>query len=321
MTSPHPVHPEHGAPSPRDRRVLQKMESFPKLGDFTQTQQEPEDPPSTPVLVLPIKLHHPHNVRIRFPNLPGRKPSERNTTLAIRPEAQGQAHHLITIAHSSTALYWAFMTSEGNIDATPRWEDLPVPPEPSAPQPNRTHPRNSSQVALDRYGFSAQHRATIADALKYVVIPALTQRAKGSRKQAGPDRMEAYANRIKLQLDELLKHTGQELRPTFHMATPDSPLQACRFDLVPINKDTAAPEHVPCSSINDLLDRLSPDTAEAASQLLEHTPFARVYDSAVWIIKPRQERYWTQATALNDADAIFSDHMHAAHPAPKWDRP
>ena len=315
MTSPHPVHPEHGTPSPRDRRVLRTMESSPKLGDFTQNQQETANPPSTLTLVLPLKLSYPHSVRIRFPNLPGREPSGRQVTLAIRPDAQWKAHHLITIAHSSTALYWAFMTGEANADTTPNWQNLPIPPEPSPPPTNKIHSKNRNQAAFDRYGFSTQDRATIADALKYVVIPTLTQRAKGNRKQATPAHMETYANRIKLQLDEFLKHVGQELRPTFHMATPTSTIQACRLDLVPVTKEPATPEHVPCPSIKDLLDRLSPTIAEDAAQLLDQTSFARIYDGAVWLIKPRQERYWTQAAALNDADMIFNDHMQADQPA------
>ena len=322
MTIPHPVHPEHGAPSPRDHRVLRTMESFPKLGEFTQTQRETSNPPSTPTLVLPMKLSYPHSVRIRFPDLPGRKPSERQTTLAIRPEAQDKAHHLITITHSGTALYWAFMTGEGNVDTTPDWQNLPIPPEPGTAQSNRTHSKHRNQVAFDRYGLSTQDRATIADALKYVVIPALTQRAKGSRKQADANQMEAYANRIKLQIDEILRHAGQELKPTFHMATADFNTQACQFDLIPVTKDPPAPEYVPCPNMEDILSKLSPDIASKAANHLGRTPFARVYeDTTIWMIKPRQERYWTQAAALNDADIIFKDHMEAAQPAPGQQAP
>ena len=317
MPTPHPVHPEHGAPSPRDHRVLRTMESFPKLGEFTQAQQETDSVRSTPTLVLPLKLSHPHSARIRFPNLQGRAPSNKHITLAIRTEAQEKAHHLLTVTHSHVALYWAFMTGEGDAGAVPHWQDLPVPPEPGAPPPNNIHPKDRNQAAFHRYGFSTQDRATIADALKYVVIPALTQRAKGNRKQATPAHMQTYANRIKLQIDEFLHHTGQELRPTFHMATAGFNTQACQFDLVPVTKDPPAPEYAPCTNMEDILSKLSPDIASKAANHLGRTPFARVYDDAtIWMIKPRQERCWTQATALNDADMIFNDHMQAAQPAP-----
>ena len=317
MTNPHPVHPEHGAPSPRDHRVLRTMESFPKLGEFTQAQQETDGILSTPTLVLPLKLSYPHSVRIRFPNLQGRGPSNKHTTLAIRAEVQEKAHHLLTVTHSHVALYWAFMTGEGQADAVPHWQDLPVPPGPGAPPPNSIHPKHRNQAAFQRYRFSTQDSATIADALKYVVIPALTQRAKGNRKQATPAHMETYANRIKLQIDEFLRHTGQELRPTFHMATAGFNTQACQFDLVALTKDPRAPEYVPCPNMEGILSKLSPDIASKAANHLERTPFARVYDgTSIWMIKPRQERYWTEAAALNDADIIFNDHMQADQPTP-----
>ena len=150
------------------------------------------------------------------------------------------------------------MTGEGSADTAPHWQNLPVPPQPAAPTPNRTHPKNRNQTAFHRYRFSTQDRATIADALKYVVIPTLTQQAKGNRKHASLSHMETYANRIKLQLDDFLKHAGQQLQPTFYIATPTSTIQARRLDLVPMTKDQATPAHVPCSNTKDLLDKLPP---------------------------------------------------------------
>ena len=317
MTLRQPAHAEHGIPSPRDLRVLQRMEYFPKLGEFTKPEEQSNTHrPGPPTLVLPAKLSHPHYVRIRFPDLPGREPSSKQTTLTIKPIAEKQSHHLLQTAHALSALYWAFMSTKGDTESQPQWQDLPIPPRTGISNPKKGQRTERDQVILNSYGFSQQDRATISDAMQYVIIPTLTGRSKGSRKQADPDRMEAYANRIKTQIDEFLKHAGQELRPTFHMATSGSTVQACRFDLIPAANDPAPPEYAACPSIEDLLRRLSPDIARRAADHLERTPFARVYDeAAIWLIKPPQERYWTQATALNDADIIFSDHMQAAQPA------
>ena len=62
--------------------------------------------------------------------------------------------------------------------------------------------------------------------------------------------------------------------------------------------------------MEDILTRLSPQTAQAAADHLARSPYARIYDGlTTWIIKPPEERHWTQAAALNDADLIFQDHM------------
>ena len=321
MTLRQPAHAEHGIPSPRDFRVLQRMEYFPRLAEFTKPDEKSNTRrPGPPTLVLPTKLSHPHYVRIRFPDLPGREPSSRQTTLTIKPIAEKQAHHLLQTAHALSALYWAFMSTKGDPDKQPQWQDLPIPPRTGISNPEKGKRPERDHIILDSYGFSSQDRATISDAMEYVIIPTLTGRSKGNRKQADPDRMEAYANRIKIQIDEFLHHVGQELRPTFHIATSGSTVQACRFDLGPATKDSPPPppEYTACPSIEDLLRKLSPDLAGKAAEHLERTSFVRVYDGAtIWLIKPPQERYWTQATALNDADIIFNDHMQATQPAHK----
>ena len=60
-----------------------------------------------------------------------------------------------------------------------------------------------------------------------------------------------------------------------------------------------------------------PNLAEATAHLLDQTTFVRIYDGGVWVIKPKQEHYWTQAAALNDVDIIFHDHMQAGQQAPE----
>ena len=305
-----PVPTEHGTPSPRDLRVLHRLRHLPTLGQYARKASHPQTPAvSAHTLIVPDSLSHPHFVRIRLPNLPGRPPTPGHTALTIKLKDRSQAQHLLTILHSNTALYWAFMTTRSAPDDAVDWLGLPIPPEPQSSRNNGPSRRDQEIRVLDAYAFSAQDRATIADALDYVIVPALTGRQKGNKKQAAPQQIEAYAHRIATQLNPFLRPADLQLKATIHLATADSTIQACRLDAVTSKQDNDT-QFATCSGLQDLLARLSTELTGPTAQHLARSSYARVYDGfTTWIIKPPQEKYWTQAAALNDADIIFQDHM------------
>jgi len=64
------------------------------------------------------------------------------------------------------------------------------------------------------------------------------------------------------------------------------------------------------TGIQDILGQISEHLrAKVADHLYVHRDL-RVYDSATfWIIKPSESRLWSEAAALNDADAVVREHM------------
>ena len=199
------------------------------------------------------------------------------------------------------------------------WPDLPVPPmkeadindqkTPDQKTPNREQ-TIQEQTVRERYGFSTQDKATIADALRYIIIPQLTGQPQGHLEHAGLDQMEAYRAMMARQLNPILRHANLEIQATFHMAPQGGGTQACRLDFVPLTGALPKTRTAACPTLPDLLGQISPETAAATAAHLERTPFARVYDNmTVWLIKPPQERHWTITAALNDTDLIVQDHL------------
>ena len=64
------------------------------------------------------------------------------------------------------------------------------------------------------------------------------------------------------------------------------------------------------TGIQDILGQISEHLrTKVADHLYVHRDL-RVYDSATfWIIKPRESHLWSEAAALNDADAVLHEHM------------
>jgi hypothetical protein len=161
------------------------------------------------------------------------------------------------------------------------------------------------------YGLSDQEIILVEDAVKYTILP-LLQRKTAKFLQAitepAPEQLAMYAKRVCLQLNGILYQGDFELTATI-FTVQKAPITACRFAL---RKRSDAPLVIESkiAGIHDILGQISEHLrAKVADHLYVHRDL-RIYDSdTFWVIKPSESRLWSEAAALNDADAVVREHM------------
>lgn len=161
------------------------------------------------------------------------------------------------------------------------------------------------------YGLSDQEIILIEDTVRYTILP-LLQRKKTKYLQAMAEpvteQLVSYAKRVCLQLNGVLHHGNSELMATIFSISKAS-LSVCRFSL---RNKSDAPLVITSqiAGIQDVLGQISENLRAKIADHLYVRRDLRVYDSnAFWIIKPSESRLWSEAAALNDADAVVREHM------------
>ncbi len=161
------------------------------------------------------------------------------------------------------------------------------------------------------YELSDQDKVLMADTLRYTVTPFLqrnTRRATAVLERPTPKQLHDYALRLCHQVNGILKQGRMQLDATV-MVGSQLGLDVCRFAWRQGDHATQISE-LNAESIRDVLGQMSTDLRVSVADRLYVQQDLRAYDAqAFWIIKPSQARLWTEAAALNDADAVLREHM------------
>jgi len=170
------------------------------------------------------------------------------------------------------------------------------------------------QEIFGLYDLSPSEVTLIEDTIRYTIRPFL-RRAKGqaSATFGRPDlaQLHAYARQLSRQLDGILRYGGLELTTSILVAN-DSPINAFRFT-VGARTGGDLMREVEVTGADGILNGIAQDLRAEVAQNLYVQRDLRVYDGqSFWIIKPAERRLWTEAAALNDADAVVREHMEAA---------
>ncbi len=163
------------------------------------------------------------------------------------------------------------------------------------------------------YELNENERIIVEDTINYTLDHFLNRRERiplRSTQHPTLDKLQKYADRLCKQLNGMLALEGKKLIYQLYEIDEDkSPLTVVEFEQ--ISKTTAKvtkPKKV--RRIEDALIDLSQNIKREIGGGIYALIHPRVYDGErLYMIKPSEERFWSESAALNDADEIIRDHM------------
>ena len=243
------------------------------------------------------------------------------------------------VLNSEFLLYWTFMTAAElgvgrKLIEVHDWCGVPMPEDildPDSPSWGEAMERERNlregphwpvdahrvEQALDQavyslYGLSEQNIVLIRDTVQYTIDPYLKRSRSTSMRRPSAEQLRAYASRICSQLNGILRFTDQSLSATVFAFSDETPLCACQFRMRPAG-DEATVVETHDEGIEPVLAGMSDHLRGSVADNLYVQRDLRVYDAeGFWIIKPSDQRLWTEAAALNDADLVVEEHLEAA---------
>ena len=247
------------------------------------------------------------------------------------------ARRVNAILNSEVALYWTFMTGADigvgvrNLIEGTDWFGMPMPRDVLSPDTpawtealrieqmlSQTHGQNVDTLHTEQelneavsglYGLSRQDVIQIRDTVRYTIDPFLTRTQ--STQVEPPNRLllDDYAMRVCAQLNDILGHAGTAISAIICNFSDGTPLQACRFTMGPTTGEPSV-HHTLLQDSDALLDQISVDLKYEVADNLYIQRDLRVYDGTnLWVIKPSEDRLWSEAAALSDADLIVAEHL------------
>ena len=249
------------------------------------------------------------------------------------------ANRVNAVLNSEFALYWTFMTATElgvgrRLIEVGDWCGVPMPEDILDPyssawteviEHERSLRESSShlgdtdhiQELLDHavyslYRLSRQDVVLMQDTVRHTIDPYLKGRQSMASSRPSSEQLQAYTRLVCSQLNGILRHTGKMLSATVCVFSDESSLRACHFRMRPSGDETAAVE-AHYEGIEAVLAVMSDNLrAEVADRLYVQRDL-RVYDEeGFWIIKPSENRLWTEAAALNDADLVVGEHLETS---------
>ena len=247
------------------------------------------------------------------------------------------ANRINAVLNSEFALYWTFMTgSELGVGrrlvevhdwcGVPMPEDILTPDSQSWIEPMkherrlRTHAgllADSSKNSLDQaiyalYHLSEQDTLLIQDTVQHTIEPYLMRRLATSVNRPSASQLGAYARRICSQLNGVLEYVGRKLSATICSFPEEIQLSACQFSMRSLG-EKAEIEEIQLEGLDPVLAHMPTELRANVADNLYVQRDLRVYDEeGFWIIKPSEERLWTESAALNDADLVIREHLESA---------
>jgi hypothetical protein len=165
----------------------------------------------------------------------------------------------------------------------------------------------------DLYELNENERIIVGDTINYTLNHFLNRRKSiplRSTQHPTLDKLQKYADRLCKQLNGMLALEGKKLIYQLYEIDGDkSSLTVVEFEQ--ISKTTAKvtkPKKV--GELEDALIDLSQNIKREIVGGIYALIHPRVYDrERLYMIKPSEERFWSESAALNDADEIIRDHM------------
>ncbi len=163
------------------------------------------------------------------------------------------------------------------------------------------------------YELNENERIIVEDTINYTLDHFLNRRKHIpliSTRHPALDKLQKYADRLCKQLNGMLALEGKKLIYQLYEIDEDkSPLTVVEFEQI---SKTAAKVTKPkkVGRIEDALIDLSQNIKREIGGGIYALIHPRVYDGErLYMIKPSEERFWSESAALNDADEIIRDHM------------
>ncbi len=168
------------------------------------------------------------------------------------------------------------------------------------------------QAIFRLYRLSEQEEILVEDTLQYNLTPLIYRKQRldtlDAFSEPTPDDLTVYAERVRLQLDGILRYSNLGLIPKVFTFKGASPLSVCQFTQKRGIKKVETNKYY-LSGLEEALAMLSPALRMGILDHLSIQRNLRVYDGqSFWIIKPSEKRLWSETEALYDADAVVREH-------------
>lgn len=257
------------------------------------------------------------------------------------------AHRINAIFNSKFALYLAFMLSRElgwyrNLIEPSDWRKMPLPESIFDLDDDRWGGvisienklckswKSASSVEIkdwedslfksicNLYELNENERIIVDDMIRYTIDLYLNRKkVKTIRKGIKPptlNQLQRYADRLCKQLNSILEFEGKNLIYRVYDIRKDSPLSVVEFKQVSQTTSNQKNSTTKIEGLKELLTEISKNLQNQISERVYVWGHLRVYEREhLYIIKPSEERFWSESAALNDSDAVIREHMEAVN--------
>jgi len=266
--------------------------------------------------------------------------------MSFRHTSKKIAYRLNAVMNSPIVLYMAFLLSSAlgwdrrlinvgdwlqirlpntiaDLDAIEEWQQVMIGEKwlrenwDRAPKPE-VHDREAKlfDEIYRLYGITKQERILVEDTIQYTIDLYRNRNQRGAKPEAlKPTEVKdlsTYVSRFCRQINGILAYGSLKLMATFFETGPTSPLCIVGFVQRPINESHQEINVENLNGIEGILHRISESLRSQVADNLFVRRDLRIYDGDhFYIIKPNQKRFWSESSALNDADVVVQEHMEA----------
>ncbi len=266
--------------------------------------------------------------------------------MSFRLAPKIMAYRLNAVLNSPVAFYMAFLSSSAlgwdrrlimpedwlqirlpnsisDLDATEEWQKVMIEEkwlrENWGRAPKSEVNENEAKLfdeVYRLYGLSEQERILVEDTIRYTINLYRKRNQRGAKPEAlKPTEgtcLSVYSSRFCRQINGILAYGDMKLTATIFETGPNSPLCIVGFAQRPINEPRQEINVENLNGIEGILHRISENLRSQVADNLFVRRDLRIYDGDhFYIIKPNQRRFWSESSALNDADVVVQEHMEA----------
>lgn len=168
------------------------------------------------------------------------------------------------------------------------------------------------------YELNETEHIIVDDTIRYTIDLYLNRKKLKTKirglKHPTISQLQRYADRLCKQLNSILEFEGKNLIYTVYDIREDSPLSVVEFKQVSQTTSNQKNSTTKIEGLEELLIEISKNLQNQISERVYVWGHLRVYEGEhLYIIKPSEERFWSESAALNDADTVIRDHMEAVN--------
>jgi hypothetical protein len=168
------------------------------------------------------------------------------------------------------------------------------------------------ESVCDLYELNEEERIIVEDTINYTIDHFLNRKKHiqlRSIRRPSSDQLQKYANRLSKQLNGMLALEGKKVIYLLYELEDKSPLTLVEFRQTS-QRAKQANEPKKVKGIDEALIKLSENVKKEITGGIYAWGHLRVYEGErLYIIKPSEKRFWSESSALNDADEIIREHM------------
>jgi hypothetical protein len=259
--------------------------------------------------------------------------SESYYGIAFPPKEVRHAHFLNGVLNSSLINYFLFLTStvwgverdevrrEDVLRLPLTWRDeslveLIVGLEGQlrvTTEPQETHRLKHSldEAVFNLFEVNGTERTLIGDMIDFTLDLKIRRGASQAVKRPSINDLRSYARQTMSVIQPFLQTLNGQVMKATVFDTGAGPLSVVKFSSVASGQLSEILEHR--SNDNDisaLLASIANEMPQRIAECVYTQPNLRIYaGETLYVVRPSQRQFWTQAAALSDADAILAEHL------------